>query len=151
MKLLKLVISSLCMATACAVPDDTSNWAGEAAPALAARQAMLGMDQTDVRMCAGFPTAKTDVGVRGEIWAFKNTSDQGNLNISLPRVATGPLQGGAGAIGLSSSGTCSVQVRFEEGRVVQVEYAGDNNTPNSINGMCVPIVDGCVAYAEKTP
>lgn len=149
MKLLKLAIPAVCLASACAVPDDTSKWAREAAPAMAARNAMIGMDQTDVRMCAGFPTARTDEGVRGEIWSFKNASDQGNLNISLPSFATGPLQGGAGAIGLSSSGSCSVQVRFEDARVVQVEYAGDNNTPNSINAMCVPIVDSCVVYADK--
>lgn len=145
----RLPIPALCLLAACAVPDDTSRWTGEAAPVSRARTAMIGMDETDVRMCAGFPSARESEGVRGEIWTFKNATDQGNLNISLPRVATGPLQGGAGAIGLSSSGTCNMQVRFEEERVVQIEFAGDNNSPNSINGLCVPMVDSCVAYADR--
>lgn len=146
---LNLLIPATCLLAACAVPDDTSRWSSEAAPATAARSAMVGMDPTDVRMCAGFPSARVTEGVRGEIWSYEKSVDQGNLNISLPSVATGPLQGGAGAIGLSQSGACKVQVRFEEDRVVEVEFAGDNNTPNSINGMCVPMIDGCVVYADK--
>jgi len=134
---------------ACTTPSDTSNWVSEAEPVTRARTAMLGMDETDVRMCAGFPVARESEGLRGEIWSYKSSVEQGNLNLSLPNVATGPLQGSAGAIGLSSSGTCSLQVRFEEGRVVQVEVAGDNNTPRSLNATCTPMVDSCVVYASR--
>ncbi|MDH2325528.1 hypothetical protein QCN27_01470 [Cereibacter sp. SYSU M97828] len=140
---------ALLLLAACTTPSDTSRWVGEAETVTRARTAMIGMDETDVRMCAGFPAAQESEGVRGKIWTWRNSTDQGNLNISLPNVATGPLQGSAGAIGLSSSGTCHLQVRFEEGRVVQVEVAGDNNTKRSINATCVPMVDSCVAYADR--
>lgn len=109
---------------------------------------MIGMDEADVRMCAGFPTDQVSLPGRGTIWTYDLNRARSNLNLSLPSIATGPLQGSAGAVGLNSAGSCGAQVRFENGRVVQVEFSGDNNTLRTINGVCAPIVDGCVSYAE---
>ncbi len=106
------------------------------------------MDKADVLMCAGFPTDEADVP-GGTIWTFDLARARGNFNLNLPQIATGPLQGSAGAIGVNSAGSCSAQVRFEGERVTQVEFSGDNNTVRTINGVCAPIVDGCVAYAAR--
>lgn len=133
---------------ACARPDDLSRWAPESNAVSRAREVMVGMDEADVLMCAGFPDQRTDIPGRGTIWSFDQTRTRGNFNLNLPTVATGFLQGSAGAIGMNSAGSCSAQVRFVQGRVVQVEFSGDNNTVRTVNGVCAPIVDGCVSYAE---
>jgi|GEM_PF-1261876 len=133
---------------ACARPDDLSRWAPESGAVSRAREAMLGMDEADVRMCAGFPTDQISIPGRGTIWTYDLSRARGNFNLNLPTVATGPLQGSAGALGVNSAGSCSAQIRFVNGRVIQMEFSGDNNTFRTINGVCKPIVDGCVSYAE---
>lgn len=132
----------------CSRPDDLSRWASENGAVSRAREAMLGMDEADVRMCAGFPTDQISIPIRGTIWTYDLARARGNFNLNLPTIATGPLQGSAGALGVNSAGSCSAQVRFIGGRVAQVEFSGDNNTYRKINGVCAPIIDGCVAYAR---
>lgn len=143
-----LLVPALALLASCSRPDDTADWPPENTATRLARTAMIGLDRADVRMCAGFPTASADVE-GGEIWSYDLASQKGNLNVNLPRIGTGPLQGSAGAFGMAQGGSCSTQVRFVNGKVVQVEYAGDNNTVNEKNAVCAPVVDGCVAYSDR--
>lgn len=141
-----LVMLSLC---ACTIPDDTSRHFSEAPTVARARTALLGLDEADIRMCAGFPTQIADMGERGLIWSYQRATPRGNVSVSIPTVATGSLGAGSGALGLPSSGSCSAQMRFSEGRVVQVEYSGDNNSPSRLNSLCASLVDSCVVYADQ--
>lgn len=145
---LRLAAAVVALAS-CAPPDDTSRVVPEAYPVAASRHALIGMDQTDIRMCAGFPTATADAGPKGTIWTYVKAARGGGVNFSLPAVGAGPLEGTAGSVSVTGTESCDMQIRFVKGRVVQVEFAGDSNSFTKLDLYCVPLVDSCVRYAQR--
>lgn len=134
--------------SSCVIPDDTSTRVGENATVYAARQEMIGLSETELRMCAGFPSAKAAAGEDGEIWTYQRTVQRGNMNVVLPSNSFGILPAVGGSLSMSQNGYCNTQVRLVEGRVVEIAFAGDNNQANSLNALCVNSVDSCVVYAR---
>lgn len=135
---------------ACTIPPDTSRVVGENSTVAAARTELVGLDQDDVRMCAGFPTASTATADGGSIWAYRRDMPRGNWNVVNPSFT---LFGAIPAVNTSTSGSsggnCSTQFRFADNKLKQVEFAGDNNTTTDINGLCVSMIDNCLIYARK--
>jgi hypothetical protein len=41
-------------------------------------------------------------------------------------------------------------VRFVDGRVDRIEYAGDNDGRTGRNTVCTPLVNNCLRYAADT-
>ncbi|WP_287114129.1 hypothetical protein [Mesorhizobium sp.] len=109
---------------------------------------MVGLSEADVRMCAGFPTATADAG-GSQIWTYQRTVQRGNLNVVIPTLAVGAVPTVGGSLNVDPGGYCNTQIRMVGGRVAEVAYAGDNNTQNHRNALCVSTVDGCVAYARQ--
>lgn len=140
---------ALTIIASCSVPADTSKIIHEDETVKTARKVMVGMSEADVRMCAGFPTYGAAVTATEKIWTYQRSYARGGLNVGVSSLALGPVPGVTGATGTGSEGFCNTQVRFVDGRVAQVEFAGDNNTTRRINGLCVSTVDACVVYGRK--
>ncbi|WP_292615314.1 hypothetical protein [Mesorhizobium sp.] len=109
---------------------------------------MVGLSEADVRMCAGFPTATADAG-GSQIWTYQRTVQRGNLNVVIPTLAVGAIPTVGGSLNVDPGGYCNTQIRMVDGRVAEVAYAGDNNTRNHRDALCVTTVDACVTYARQ--
>jgi hypothetical protein len=147
-KLVPLVLLAGSSIVSSCVAPDTSNLPKEDATTAAARKEMVGLSEADVRMCAGFPTATADAG-GSQIWTYQRTVQRGNLNVVIPTLAVGAVPTVGGSLNVDPGGYCNTQIRIVDGRVAEVAYAGDNNTPNHRDALCVSTVDGCVAYARQ--
>lgn len=143
-----VLLAGSSIVSSCVAPDDTSNLPKEDATTAAARKEMVGLSEADVRMCAGFPTATADAG-GSQIWTYQRTVQRGNLNVVIPTLAVGAIPTVGGSLNVDPGGYCNTQIRMVDGRVAEVAYAGDNNTPNHRDALCVSTVDGCVAYARQ--
>jgi len=141
-------LAALSLASACTIPADTSTVIKEDKTVATARSAMVGLSEADIRMCAGFPTMGTMVGATEKIWTYQRIYPRGTLSVGASTLAVGPTPGLTGTTGLGTSGFCYTQIRFVDGHVTEIEFAGDNNTPTSVNGLCVSTVDRCVVYAR---
>lgn len=148
MRVRYLALAALGLAGACTIPADTSTVVQEDKTVAAARALMVGLSEADVRMCAGFPTMGTMVGETEKIWTYQRIYPRGTLSVGASTLAIGPTPGLTGTTGMGTSGFCYTQIRFLDGHVKEVEFAGDNNTPMAINGLCVSTVDRCVVYAK---
>jgi hypothetical protein len=121
----------------------------EAATVAVARTALLGLSEVDIRMCAGFPSRTVDIE-SGQIWTYERSINRGGLSVALPTVGVGAFPELGGSVNVAPGGYCNAQVRFANGRVVDIAYAGDNDLPRGRNALCTTVVDECVAYA-RTP
>ncbi|MGV3552859.1 hypothetical protein [Rhizobium sp.] len=144
-------LALLCIVGACTIPADTSTVVKEDRTVTAARSLMIGMSEADVRMCAGFPTMGTMIGETEKIWTYQRVFTRGTVSVGASTLALGPTPGLTGTTGMGTPGFCYTQVRFVDGHVTQVEFAGDNNTPTAVNGLCVSTIDRCVVYARTRP
>lgn len=144
-----LPLGVVALVAACTHPDDTSFIAPEAGPVQSSRKMLVGMNETDIRMCAGFPSAVAKMEDGSEIWSFTKSEQRGGVNFSLPSVAAGPLEGSAGSVSVTGGAYCSMQIHFVNGKAVQVAYAGNNNSSTTLDAYCVPLVDSCVRYGRR--
>lgn len=144
-----LMLAGLSLAGACTIPADTSTVVKEDKTVAAARSLMVGLSEADVRMCAGFPTTGAMIGEKEKIWTYQRVYPRGTLSVGASTLAVGPTPGITGTTGMGTTGFCYTQIRFVDGHVQEIEFAGDNNTPTAVNGLCVSTVDRCVVYAEQ--
>lgn len=135
--------------SSCIIPEDTSRRIKENPTITAAKTEMVGLSEAELRMCAGFPTASADLGEDGRIWTYQREVRRGSLNVVVPTNSLGALPALGGSVNVAPGGYCHTQVRLMGGRVTEIAFAGDNNEPNSLNALCVAMVDGCVAYARQ--
>jgi hypothetical protein len=66
------------------------------------------------------------------------------VQVTLPIIGGGFKAGGSGSY-------CHAIVRVVRGRVVAVTYTGDNDEMIGREGVCAPIVRGCLRAYEKGP
>lgn len=121
--------------------------AGDGRLAEQGRGAVIGYTQDEMHMCAGFPneTAKHD---DVEIWSYKRQSTpSGGLTVSTP-LSVLPGFSQSANIG-APIGTCSMQVRFQNGRVAEVAYAGDTDVAGIRHAYCAPLISNCVSYRQS--
>lgn len=144
-----LALAALSLAGACTIPADTSTVVKEDKTVAAARSLMVGLSEADVRMCAGFPTMGTMIGGTEKIWTYQRIYPRGTISVGASTLALGPTPGLTGSTGMGTPGFCYTQIRFVDGRVKEIEFAGDNNTATAVNGLCVSTVDRCVVYAKQ--
>lgn len=114
-----------------------------------ARKEVVGLSEDAVRMCAGFPSATATTSEGGSIWTYRREMPRANLNVAAPVTLFGSLPAINSSASVSSGGNCTTQYRFLDSKVTEVEFAGDNNTYNEINGLCASMVDSCLMYARR--
>jgi hypothetical protein len=117
----------------------------EAELAQQARDGLVGLSPSDIRMCAGL-AAKTEKDKSGDIWMYEHgTTVPGGF--PSPTVSV-PLVGGVQAN--PSSGYCRVQFRFVKDRLAAVEYAGETDIMGNRDAACAQMVKTCLQrYAHR--
>ena len=114
----------------------------------AARTSVVGYSQKDIRMCAGFPTQTYKDGAT-EFWSYKgDASSGGGIAVSTPLAVVPGLSQTTNVA--APSGSCSMQVRFVQGRVAEIAYSGDTDMAGVAHAFCAPLIRNCLSY-KPTP
>jgi hypothetical protein len=102
-----------------------------------ARGRLVGMDVNDLQSCAGIPTRTTALTDGTTLLSYEQkNANTGGLNVSVPLV---------GGFSLAGSGSyCQALFRVAGGRVIGLNYTGDNDDVGGRDGVCAPIVRGCL-------
>jgi hypothetical protein len=113
-----------------------------------ARSVLIGMRDTDIRMCAGHPTNEDKIA-GGEIWMYEHgATTPGGVSVA-PVLPVSPF--GGASIGPAGNGYCRVQLRMQNGRVAEVSYAGATSEFGERDAACAPIVSNCIDYRRTHP
>lgn len=109
------------------------------------RRTALGMNADTFQACAGIPTRSKRLDERTEIFSYETKNENtGGVEVSVP------LVGGGFKIGKSGS-YCHAIVRVVDGKVAELNYTGDNDDFVGREGVCAPIVRGCVRAHGTDP
>ena len=109
------------------------------------RRAVLGMNADMFQSCAGSPTRTKRLDERTELFSYElKNENTGGVEVSVPMV------GGGFKIGKSGS-YCHAVVRVVDGRVAELNYTGDNDDFVGKEGVCAPIVRGCLRAHGSDP
>ncbi len=109
------------------------------------RRAVLGMNADSFQACAGIPTRTKRLDERTEILSYElKNENTGGVEVSVPVV------GGGFKIGKSGS-YCHAIVRVVDGKVAELNYTGDNDDVVGREGVCAPIVRGCLRAHGTDP
>jgi hypothetical protein len=107
------------------------------------RQTIVGMDVDSLQSCAGIPTRTKHLNARTELYSYEIKYERtGGAQITLPLIGGGFSVGGGGSY-------CHAIVRVVDGRVVAVNYTGDDDDITGRDAVCAPIVRGCLRLHEN--
>ena len=107
------------------------------------RESILGMDAHSLKSCAGLPTRTEQIDSSTTLYSYENKYEKtGGAEITFPIIGGGFSLGGSGSY-------CHAIVRLVNGRVVAVNYAGDNDDMIGKEGICAPIFRGCLRAQER--
>lgn len=107
------------------------------------REAVIGMDSTTLKSCAGIPTRTEQLDPRTTLYSYENKYERtGGAEVTFPIIGGGFSLGGSGSY-------CHALVRIIDGRVAGVTYTGDNDDMIGREGICAPIFRGCLREQEK--
>lgn len=99
---------------------------------------MQGMTSQDLQSCAGIPDKTKRLDDRTELLGYTLKNDAtGGVEISLPVFGGGYTVGGSGT-------SCTATFRLTDGRVSGVFYSGNNDRPVGEDGVCAPLIRGCM-------
>jgi len=107
-----------------------------------ARHSLVGMDVDDLQSCAGIPTRTATLGDGTRLLSYEQKNGNvGGVNVNLPLV---------GGFNLAGSGSyCHALFRIDGGRVASLNYTGDNDDVDGEEGVCAPLVRGCLRAAAR--
>jgi hypothetical protein len=109
------------------------------------RRAVLGMNADTFQACAGIPTRTKRLDERTELLSYElKNENTGGVEVSVPVI------GGGFKIGKSGS-YCHTIVRVVDGKVAELNYTGDNDDVVGKEGVCAPIVRGCLRAHGTDP
>ena len=109
------------------------------------RRAVVGMNADMFQSCAGIPTRTKRLDERTELFSYElKNENTGGVEVSVPVV------GGGFKIGKSGS-YCHAIVRVVDGKVAELNYPGDNDDFVGKEGVCAPIVRGCLRAHGSDP
>jgi hypothetical protein len=106
------------------------------------RRLLIGIKVDDLQTCAGIPTRSKRLSDHTEILSYEQRNENvGGMEVTLPVV---------GGFRMAGSGSyCHAIFRVQDGKVVALHYTGDNDDRFGKEGVCAPIVRGCVrAFKE---
>ncbi len=109
------------------------------------RRAVIGLDADSFQACAGIPTRTKRLDPRTEILSYELKNENvGGMEFSVPLVGGGFKIAGSGSY-------CHAIIRVVDGKVAEVNYTGDNDDFVGKEGVCAPIVRGCLRAHGKDP
>lgn len=117
---------------------------GQSRMAHEAQISMIGMSSNDLQACAGPADKITRLNDRTAIYTYiYKPSSTGGFNVQLPL--------SLGGISIGGSGTyCSANLRVVDNRVTELHYTGDNDKTIGDDGVCAPLIRGCMRQPEPT-
>ncbi len=102
------------------------------------RRAVVGLDAGAVQACAGIPTRTKRLDPRTEVYSYEIKNENvGGVDFSVPLVGGGFKIAGSGSY-------CHAIIRLVDGRVAEVNYTGDNDDFVGKEGVCAPLLRGCL-------
>jgi hypothetical protein len=102
------------------------------------RRAIVGMDAETFQACAGIPNRTKRLDSRTELLSYEIKNENvGGMEFSVPLVGGGFKIAGSGSY-------CHAVIRIVDGKVAEVNYTGDNDDFAGKEGVCAPIVRGCL-------
>ena len=109
------------------------------------RRAVLGMNADTFQSCAGIPTRTKRLDDRTELFSYELKNENvGGMEFSVPLVGGGFKIAGSGSY-------CHAIVRVVDGKVAELNYTGDNDDFVGKEGVCAPIVRGCLRAHGTDP
>jgi hypothetical protein len=109
------------------------------------RRAVIGLDADSFQACAGIPTRTKRLDPRTEILSYELKNENvGGMEFKVPLVGGGFKLAGSGSY-------CHAIIRVVDGKVAEVNYTGDNDDFVGKEGVCAPIVRGCLRAHGKDP
>jgi hypothetical protein len=103
---------------------------------------LVGMNADDLQACAGIPQRTSTLGDGTRLLSYEQrNADTGGVNVTLPVLGGGFNFGNSGSY-------CHAIFRVWQGRVIGLNYTGDNDDVGGENGVCAPIVRGCLRQPE---
>lgn len=114
-----------------------------------AQLSMLGISSEDVQTCVGIPDKIKKINDNVQIFEYTrsinipSTNDSTLVPLQTVVNLTETALGGAGK-------TCVVDIRFENDRVTQIHYSGDDDEIIGTDGVCSTVVRGCVRQPLPT-
>jgi hypothetical protein len=105
---------------------------------------MIGMTGDDLQACVGAPdkTAKLNSATQVLTYEFR-PAGPGGINVTLPLNLGGVTAGASGSY-------CRANFRLVNNRVSEVHYTGDNDRAIGNEGVCEPLIRGCMRQLEPT-
>ncbi len=109
-----------------------------------AQISMVGMSGNDLQACAGAPdkTVKLNPATQVLTYEFK-PAGAGGVNVTLPLELGGVVAGASGSY-------CRANFRLVNNRVTELHYTGDNDRAIGSDGVCEPLIRGCMRQPEPT-
>ena len=109
-----------------------------------AQYSMIGMSVADLQACAGPPDKTTKLNAHTQLLTWINKpAATGGVTVQLPLSLGGVSVGGSGTY-------CAASMRVVDGLVSEVHYAGDDDLAMGTDGVCAPLVRGCLRQPEPT-
>ena len=109
-----------------------------------AQISMIGMTAADLVACAGPPLKTTKLNSQAEVDTYTFAPPNGaGFTLNLPLNLGGINIGGGGT-------SCITNVRLVDNRVTEVHYTGPNDLDIGDDGVCDPVVRGCMRQPEAT-
>lgn len=105
---------------------------------------IVGMTAADLQACAGVPDKSKKIDDRTEILTYilKNDATSG-VEITMPIIGGGYKMGTSGS-------TCSAHVRIADNKVASLFYSGNNDQTIGQDGVCAPIIRGCMRRPQSS-
>ena len=109
-----------------------------------AQTSMIGISAADLVACAGPPAKTTKLNSSAEVDTYTYSPPAGaGFNLTLPLELGGITIGGPG-------NSCITNFRLVDQRVTEVHYTGPNDLDLGNDGVCDPVIRGCMRQPEAS-
>jgi hypothetical protein len=109
-----------------------------------AQISMIGMTGADLTACAGPPAKTTKINDHAHVdtYTYAPPASSG-FTLTLPLTLGGVALGGSGQ-------SCIANFRLVDNRVTEVHYTGPNDLDIGNDGVCAPVIRGCMRQPESS-
>ena len=105
---------------------------------------LVGASANDLESCAGPPDKVVPLNPTTTLYSYDyKPAATGGFNLTLPLSLGGVSFGGSGTY-------CRAIARIVSGRVTELHYTGDDDKTIGGDGVCEPLIRGCMRQPELT-
>ncbi len=105
---------------------------------------MIGMTGNDLQACAGAPDKTVKLNASTQVFTYDSKpAGPGGLNLTMPLNLGGVTIGAGGSY-------CRANFRLVNNQVTELHYTGDDDPSIGHEGVCEPLIRGCMRQPEPT-